>query len=85
IKELERYEFAGELSLSGELRPVRGALAMSFAMHRAGAAPGGQGARAFILPQANADEAALVADAAIYPARTLLDVCAHFAAKGEDG
>ena len=79
-EELDRYEFAGELSLSGELRPVRGALAMSFAMHRSG----GQ-ARAFILPQANADEASLVTDAAIYPARTLLEVCAHFAAKGDDG
>lgn len=32
---LEQYEFAGELSLSGELRPVRGALAMTFALaHR---------------------------------------------------
>jgi len=80
MEELDRYEFAGELSLSGELRPVRGALAMSFAMHRSG----GQ-ARAFILPQANADEASLVTDAAIYPARTLLDVCAHFATKGDDG
>jgi len=80
MEELDRYEFAGELSLSGELRPVRGALAMSFAMHRSG----GQ-ARAFILPQANADEASLVTDAAIYPASTLLDVCAHFATKGDDG
>ena len=80
MEELDRYEFAGELSLSGELRPVRGALAMSFAMHRSS----GQ-ARAFILPQANADEASLVTDAAIYPARTLLDVCAHFATKGDDG
>src|SRR5450830_1561169 len=33
-EELDRYEFAGELSLSGELRPIRGALAMTFAMHR---------------------------------------------------
>ena len=76
-RELARYEFAGELSLSGELRPIRGALAMSFAMRRHE-----EGARAFILPQANADEAALVSDAAIYPARTLLEVCAHFA-RGE--
>jgi magnesium chelatase family protein len=77
-KELERYEFAGELSLSGELRPIRGALAMAFAMqHRRGAVP------SFILPLANADEAALVAEAAIYPARTLLEVCTHFAAKDE--
>jgi magnesium chelatase family protein len=75
---LEGYEFAGELSLSGELRPVRGALAMTFAMHRS--ADGAR--RAFVLPHANADEAALVTDAAIYPAHTLLEVCAHFAARG---
>jgi magnesium chelatase family protein len=79
-KELDRYEFAGELSLSGELRPVRGALAMSFAMHRSGA----DKPRCFILPQANADEAALVTDAAIHPARTLLEVCAHFSARADD-
>jgi len=71
---LERYEFAGELSLSGELRPIRGALAMTFAMVRQNGHP-----RAFILPLANADEAALVDAATIYPARTLLEVCAHFA------
>jgi predicted ATPase with chaperone activity len=48
--ELHNYEFAGELSLSGELRPIRGALAMTFAMHHAGDASGKQ--RAFILPRA---------------------------------
>ncbi|WP_317201636.1 YifB family Mg chelatase-like AAA ATPase [Janthinobacterium sp.] len=74
---LHEYEFAGELSLTGQLRPVRGALAMSFAMQRR--AEGGR--RAFILPLANADEAALVRGAAIYPALTLLQVCAHFAAR----
>jgi magnesium chelatase family protein len=75
-RELDRYEFAGELSLSGLLRPIRGALAMTFAMHRCpDPAP-----RAFILPAANADEAALVSDAKIFPAETLLQVCAHFAA-----
>ena len=75
-KELDKYEFAGELSLSGRLRPVRGALAMTFAIQRTG-----RGARrGFILPKANADEAALVLDARVYPADTLLQVCAHFAA-----
>lgn len=78
--ELDRYEFAGELSLSGELRPIRGALAMTLAMHRCH----DHTARAFILPAANADEAALVGDAIIYPAETLLQVCAHFAA-ADDG
>ena len=32
---LEGWEFAGELSLGGDLRPVRGSLAMSLALHRA--------------------------------------------------
>jgi len=76
---LARYEFAGELSLSGELRPIRGALAMAFAMVRAGSSRADAQDRAFILPLANADEAALVEAAEILPARTLLEVCAHFA------
>jgi magnesium chelatase family protein len=63
------YEFAGELALSGELRPIRGALATTYSAHRGG--------RAFILPQQNADEAALVKDAVILPARSLLAVCGH--------
>lgn len=75
LEGLERFEFAGELSLTGELRPIRGALAMTYAMQRSA----GGHARGFVLPAANADEAALVADAAIYPAATLLQVCAHFA------
>jgi magnesium chelatase family protein len=71
---LSRYEFAGELSLTGELRPIRGALAMTFAMSRTRAH------NAFILPRANADEAALVEGAAIFPAGSLLEVCNHFRA-----
>ena len=81
--ELDRYEFAGELSLSGELRPIRGALAMTYAMRNSSTAAGRQ--RAFILPHANAAEAALVMDAAILPATSLPQVCAHFAApQGDD-
>lgn len=80
--EFDRYEFAGELSLSGELRPVRAALAMSFAMHGTMNTTGKR--RAFILPRANADEAALVPDAVVYPADSLLQVCAHFAAASEN-
>ena len=63
------YEFAGELGLGGELRAVRGALAMC---HHAA-----KSARAFVLPLASAAEAALVASATILPARNLLEVCAH--------
>src|SRR5512134_3300328 len=70
---LAQFEFAGELALTGELRPIRGALAMTFGAHRSG--------RAFILPAASAAEAALVTDASVYPARTLLEVCAHLAGR----
>jgi magnesium chelatase family protein len=66
---LDEYEFAGELSLTGGLRPVRGALAMTYKAHRCG--------RAFVLPRASAEEASLVHDARILPANTLLEVCAH--------
>jgi magnesium chelatase family protein len=66
-------EFAGELALTGELRPVRGALAMALSAARA--------RRAFVLPEANAREAALVEEAAVHPARSLLDVCAHLAGR----
>lgn len=70
---LENYEFAGELSLSGELRPTRGALAMTWRAAKSG--------RAFILPSANAAEAALVSEAIIYPASSLLEVVAHLTGK----
>lgn len=70
---LADYEFAGELALTGELRPIRGALAMTLSAARE--------QRAFILPQASAEEAALVEDAVIHPARSLLQVCAHLAGR----
>ncbi|MBI3711381.1 MAG: YifB family Mg chelatase-like AAA ATPase [Burkholderiales bacterium] len=81
--DLYQYEFAGELSLSGELRPIRGALAMTYAICQ-GKLGESQRPRAFILPRENADEAALVSDARIYPADSLLQVCAHFAGSDPD-
>jgi len=68
---LGAQEFAGELSLTGELRPVRGALAMALSARAAG--------RAFVLPEGNAPQAALAEGARILPARTLLEVVAHLA------
>ena len=68
---LGNYEFAGELALTGELRPIRGALAMTYNAHRSG--------RAFVLPAASAMEASLVRDAIVLPAESLLKVCAHLA------
>src|SRR5215213_10085205 len=65
---LAGYEFAGELSLSGELRPVRGALATSLALQAGGIAT------RLVLPPASAEEAALVPTAQVYRAAHLLDV-----------
>ena len=80
-KTLEHYEIAGELALTGELRPVRGALAMTVNMMQRKAE--GQARRAFILPQSSASEAGLVQDAVIYPASSLLEVCAHLSGHTE--
>lgn len=66
---LASFEFAGELSLSGELRPVRGALAIGLALRR-----DAQAQRALVLPQESAREAALVEGLAIHGAAHLLDV-----------
>lgn len=70
---LDRYEFAGELALTGELRAIRGALPMVLSARHDG--------RAFVLPQASASEAALVRDAVVVPAPTLLAVCAHLSGR----
>ena len=68
---LDAHEFAGELALTGELRAIRGALAMVLSARHDG--------RAFVLPQASAGEAAMVKGATVLPAPTLLSVCAHLA------
>jgi magnesium chelatase family protein len=70
---LKDYEFAGELALTGELRPIRGALAMAWRAAHSG--------RAFILPAASAREAAQVSGVTVHPATTLLAVCAHLAGR----
>ena len=73
---LADWEFAGELSLGGELRAVRGALAMSLALSL------GQAHGRLVLPVASAAEAALVPDTEVYGARHLLDVVQRFAPPG---
>ena len=57
LQRLARHEFAGELSLAGELRPVRGALALSLALRAQAAAAcagaaGGERARGGARPRA---------------------------------
>jgi len=76
---LDRHEFVGELSLSGELRPIRGTLAMTHAVSKS--AGDIHPPRAFVLPEDNADEASLVAGIAILPARSLRQVIEHLEAE----
>jgi magnesium chelatase family protein len=66
-------EFLGELALSGELRPVRGVLPAILHATREG--------RRVVVPCANGAEAALVANADVRIAGSLLEVCAHLAGR----
>ncbi|WP_107687770.1 YifB family Mg chelatase-like AAA ATPase [Neisseria wadsworthii] len=66
---LAQYEFAGELALSGALRPVRGALAMAW--------QGAQSGRSFVLPAQNAAQAAVMDSIAVFGAENLAQVASH--------
>jgi magnesium chelatase family protein len=65
---LQRYEFLGELALSGELRAVTGVLPAALKAARAG--------RSLIVPRDNGAEAALVGAGTTRSASSLLEVCA---------
>ncbi|MFN5350365.1 MAG: YifB family Mg chelatase-like AAA ATPase [Polaromonas sp.] len=77
-KKMQGYEFAGELSLGGDLRPVRGALAMSLAIRQAMPAQGSPDIPKLVLPENSAQEAGLVPGAEIFAAQHLLDVVRQF-------
>lgn len=66
---LDECEFAGELALSGELRPIKGALPFAIAARSM--------KRQIIIPSDNANEAVLCGNVVVYPAHDLLEVCAH--------
>lgn len=70
---LNHFEFAGELALTGELRPIQGVLPLGLASRKT--------QRALIIPQENATEAALLEEIPIYPAKNLLEVCSHLSSK----
>ena len=76
---LDGHAFAGELSLSGELRPVRGALAMALALRTQ------QVHTRLVLPPGSAEEASLVPGTEVFRARHLLDVVARFAPQPQAG
>jgi len=66
---LGQYEFSAELSLTGDLRPVRGILPIANACKEAG--------RKLIVALGNANEACLVKGLEVLPARNLMEVYAH--------
>jgi magnesium chelatase family protein len=70
---LARHEFAGELSLAGELRPIRGAVALALGLRRH---PPGASPRRLVLPAASAAQAARVPGIEVLAAKHLLDVVA---------
>lgn len=71
------FEFAGELSLAGELRPVRGALALGLAARRAATA------RTLVLPAASAEAAAQVPGLDVRAATHLVQVVQALLPDGE--
>jgi magnesium chelatase family protein len=69
FKGLDEHLLAGELSLDGAVRPVRGALSMAVCARD-------HGIRNFILPQENAMEAAVVEGVRVFGVRHLAEVVA---------
>jgi len=66
---LAELEFMGELSLDGALRPLKGILPAVLAAREAG--------RSLLIPQANAEEAALASQSDVLAASHILTVCEH--------
>ena len=67
LEALGRFEFLGELGLTGEVRPVEGVLPAALAVAR--------NERTLVVPRPNGAEAALARDCPVLTARTLLEVC----------
>ncbi|HHV29854.1 YifB family Mg chelatase-like AAA ATPase [Acetivibrio mesophilus] len=75
---LDRYAFLGELSLDGGIKPVKGILPMVLCARD-------NGVDNIILPLENADEAAVVKDINVLPAKNIIDVVNHLNGASEIG
>ena len=69
-KDLGRYMIVGELSLDGSLQPIRGALPIALCARK-------EGFKGLILPEVNAEEAAVVDGLEVYGLKNLMEVI-HF-------
>ena len=66
-KDLAAYMMVGELSLDGSLQPVRGALPIALCARK-------EGCKGLILPEENAEEAAVVEGLEVYGLKNLMEV-----------
>ncbi len=57
--DVSQFLFAGELSLDGVLKPIKGALSLSILAQKSG--------KKLVIPQSNAKEAAIIEDTEVYP------------------
>lgn len=76
LPDLDKYVIMGELSLDGGLREIRGALPIAIKTRE-------EGFKGFILPAANAKEAAVVEGLDVYGVRNLKEVIELF--QGKEG
>lgn len=68
--DLQQYVIMGELSLDGELRPIKGALPIAIEARK-------KGFRGFILPRENAIEAAIVDNIEVYGVSNIKEAIDH--------
>jgi len=69
--DFSKYLLVGELSLDGSLRPIHGALSIAVAARN-------RDLRGVLLPEENANEAAVVEGIEVYPIRTLAEAIEFF-------
>ncbi|MEN2776560.1 YifB family Mg chelatase-like AAA ATPase [Acetivibrio clariflavus] len=75
-REIDNYAFIGELSLDGEIKPIKGILPMVISARQ-------NGIENIIVPMKNADEAAVVNDINVLPAQNIIDVVNHLNGAGK--
>lgn len=67
---LKNYAFIGELSLSGEVKPIKGVLSMAMKLSQCGI-------KDFFVPWGNCAEAAVVKDINVLPIKNITEVIRH--------
>jgi magnesium chelatase family protein len=75
-EKFDDFIMMGELSLDGELRPIKGALPIAIQARK-------EGYKGFILPEANCKEAAMVNGIDVFGMRSIKEVIAFIRSEGE--